>query len=68
MSPFNSKLMKPLNKIFAPLVENDYAAFIFGGVEEGMALLNHPEVEKWFMTGKALAAKIQHTYIHPSMH
>ncbi|CDJ50326.1 hypothetical protein, conserved [Eimeria brunetti] len=56
VSPFNSVLLSPLNKIFLPLIENDYAAFICGGVEEGSALLKHPEVDKWFMTGSAATA------------
>lgn len=56
VSPFNELLMEPMRKIFAPLLENDYAALIFGGADEGKALLNHPEVEKWYMTGSAATA------------
>ncbi|OEH76627.1 hypothetical protein cyc_01978 [Cyclospora cayetanensis] len=47
VSPYNSLLLDPLNKVFAPLTENGYAAFIYGGPDEGKALLNHPEVDKW---------------------
>lgn len=55
-SPFNSLLMEPLRKIFEPLIEYGYAAFVFGDAAEGNALLNHPEVEKWYMTGAAATA------------
>lgn len=44
--------MEPMRKIFEPLIEHGYAAFVFGDAAEGKALLNHPEVEKWYMTGK----------------
>ncbi|XP_026192240.1 uncharacterized protein LOC34618895 [Cyclospora cayetanensis] len=56
VSPYNSLLLDPLNKVFAPLTENGYAAFIYGGPDEGKALLNHPEVDKWYMTGSAATA------------
>ncbi|CDJ37125.1 hypothetical protein, conserved [Eimeria tenella] len=56
LSPFNARLLEPLEKIFAPLLEANFAAFIFGGVEEAKALLHHPQVDKWFMTGAAATA------------
>lgn len=56
MSPFNAGLLDPLSKLFAPLLDADYCAFIFGGAEEGAALLQHPEVCKWYMTGSAATA------------
>ncbi|KAL8425947.1 hypothetical protein Efla_000924 [Eimeria flavescens] len=55
-SPMNALLLEPLKKIFAPLIEHNYTAIIIGDVAEANALLSHPEVEKWYMTGAAATA------------
>ncbi|KAL8437708.1 hypothetical protein ACSSS7_000733 [Eimeria intestinalis] len=55
-SPMNTLLLKPMKRIFAPLLEHDYAAILIGDVAEAQILLHHPEVEKWYMTGSAATA------------
>ncbi|KAL8445266.1 hypothetical protein Emag_005155 [Eimeria magna] len=55
-SPMNTVLLEPMKRIFAPLLEHDYAAILIGDVAEARVLLNHPEVEKWYMTGSAATA------------
>ncbi|KAL8450073.1 hypothetical protein Emed_002655 [Eimeria media] len=55
-SPMNTLLLEPMKRIFAPLLEHDYAAILIGDVAEARILLNHPEVEKWYMTGSAATA------------
>lgn len=56
LSPFNDLLAEPMKMIFSPLIEKNYLNIFFGDAKEGQEMLNHPLVDKWYMTGAAATA------------
>lgn len=51
MNPVNAYLGPFLEQAFAPLVARNVFAVVYGGAEEGTALVQHPEVDEVHITG-----------------
>lgn len=51
MNPVNAYLGPLLEQAFAPLVRRNVFAVVYGGAEEGSALVNHPDVDEIHITG-----------------
>jgi hypothetical protein len=51
MNPVNAYLGPFLEQAFAPLVRRNVFAVVYGGAEEGSALVNHPDVDEVHITG-----------------
>jgi len=51
MNPVNAYLGPFLEQAFAPLVRRNVFAVVYGGAEEGAALVGHPDVDEVHITG-----------------
>jgi aldehyde dehydrogenase (NAD(P)+) len=51
MNPVNAYLGPFLQQAFAPLERRNVFAVVYGGAEEGSALVNHPDVDEVHITG-----------------
>jgi hypothetical protein len=51
MNPVNAYLGPFLEQAFAPLVRRNVFAVVYGGAEEGAALIHHPDVDEVHITG-----------------
>jgi hypothetical protein len=51
MNPVNAYLGPLLEQAFAPLARRNVFAVVYGGAEEGAALVNHPDVDEVHITG-----------------
>ena len=51
MNPVNAYLGPLLEQAFAPLARRNVFAVVYGGAEEGAALVNHPAVDEVHITG-----------------
>ncbi|WP_263452127.1 aldehyde dehydrogenase family protein [Hyalangium gracile] len=51
MNPVNAYLGPFLEQAFAPLARRNVFAVVYGGAEEGSALVNHPDVDEVHITG-----------------
>jgi aldehyde dehydrogenase (NAD(P)+) len=51
MNPVNAYLGPFLEQAFAPLVRRNVFAVVYGGAEEGAALVQHPDVDEVHITG-----------------
>jgi hypothetical protein len=51
MNPVNAYLGPFLEQAFAPLVRRSVFAVVYGGAEEGAALVQHPDVDEVHITG-----------------
>lgn len=51
MNPINTHLGPLLEKGFRALIDGGYLAIVYGGIEEGSYLCNHPKVDELHMTG-----------------
>lgn len=51
MNPVNSYLGPFLERAFAPAVERGFFAVVYGSVDEGAQLVNHPQVDEVHITG-----------------
>jgi aldehyde dehydrogenase (NAD(P)+) len=51
MNPVNAYLGPFLEQAFAPLIRRSVFAVVYGGAEEGAALIQHPDVDEVHITG-----------------
>ena len=51
MNPVNEYIGPFLEQVFAPLIERGFLAVVYGGVEVGKHLTDHPQVETIHITG-----------------
>lgn len=51
MNPVNDYLGPILERALAPLMRRDLVRFVYGGVEEGRLLTEHPDIDHIHMTG-----------------
>jgi hypothetical protein len=50
-NPVNDHLGPLMEEAFRPLIDRDFLGLVYGGVEEGAYLCNHPIVDELHMTG-----------------
>jgi len=55
MNPVNEYLGPIFERIFAPMIEQGFAAVVYGGAEVGASLVNDARVDKVHITGSALS-------------